>query len=88
MAEHVFAIALEERTAFFNSKASKETKGILTKNRCKAITFTPDRLFKIAQCHNPRFGVKREEIIILFNSLTAMVAYLRPLFFLSFVLAE
>ena len=53
MAECVFAIALSQETAFFNSKASKETKGILTKNRCEAIAFTPGALFKIAKCQDP-----------------------------------
>ena len=71
MAEGVFAIALLQGTAFFNCKASKETKGILTKNRCEAIAFTLDTLFKIAQCHDPRFCAKREEIFILFNSQNA-----------------
>ena len=71
MAEHIFAIALSQRMVFFNSKASKETKGILMKNRCKALAFTPDTLFKIAQCHDPRFCVKREEIFVLFNSQNA-----------------
>ena len=68
MAEGVFAIALLQGTAFFNCKASKETKGILMKNRCKAIAFTPDTLFKIAQCHDPRFCAKREEIFAFLNS--------------------
>ncbi len=72
MAERVFAIALLQGTAFFNCKASKETKGILTKNRCEAIAFTPDMLFKIAECHDPRFCAKREEIIVLLNSQHAL----------------
>ena len=55
-------------TAFFNCKAMKETKGILTKNRGKAIAFTPDTLFMIAQCRDPRFCAKREEIFVLFNN--------------------
>ena len=58
-----FAIALSQGTAFFNCKASKETKGILTKNRGKAIAFTPDTLFKITQCQDPRFCMKSEEIL-------------------------
>ena len=68
MAECAFAIALLQRMAFFNCKASKEMKGVLTKNRCEAIAFTPDTLFKIAQCHDPRFCAKREEIFVLLNS--------------------
>ncbi len=63
MAERVFAITLLQGTTFFNCEASKETKGILTKNRCEAIAFTPDTFFKIAQCHDPRFCTKREEIL-------------------------
>ncbi len=38
------------------------------KNRCKAIAFTPDTLFKISECHDPRFCAKREEIFVLLNS--------------------
>ena len=53
MAECIFAIALSQRRPFFNSKASKEMKGILTKNRCKATAFSPGALFKIAKCHDP-----------------------------------
>jgi hypothetical protein len=30
--------------------------------------FTPDALFKIAECHDPRFCAKREEIFVLLNS--------------------
>ena len=65
MAEHVFAIALLQGTAFFDCKASKETNEILTKNRCEAIAFTPDGLFEIAECHDPRFCTKRDEIFVL-----------------------
>ena len=53
MTESVFAIALLQGSAFFNSKASKESKGILTKNRYEAIAFTPGALFKIAKCQDP-----------------------------------
>jgi hypothetical protein len=67
MTESVFAIALLQRSPFFNSKASKEMKGILTKNRYEAIAFTPSALFKIAKCHDPQFCAKREEILVLFN---------------------
>ena len=68
MAERVFTIALSQGTVFLNCKASKETKGILMKNRCEAIAFTPETLFKIAKCHNPRFCAKREENFVLLNS--------------------
>ena len=73
MAESVFAITLLQWAGFFNSKASKETKGILTKNRCEVIAFFPDTLFKIAQCYNSRFCAEREEIFILFIVKTHIV---------------
>ena len=68
MTERVFAITLTQGTAFLNGEACKETKGILTKNRCEAIGFTPETLFKIAKYHDPKFCAKREEIFVLLNS--------------------
>jgi len=67
MTECIFVIALSQGTTF-STKASKKTKGILMQNRCKAIAFTPDMLFKISECHDPRFCAKRDEIFVLLNS--------------------
>ena len=40
----------------------------LDKEQVQAIAFTPDTLFKISECHDPRFYEKREEISVLLNS--------------------
>jgi hypothetical protein len=67
MAECVFTITLAECAAFLNSKAGKEPKGILTKNRREAIAFAPETLLKIAEGNDTRFFLKREKLFILFN---------------------
>ncbi len=67
MAECVFTITLAECAAFLNSKAGKEPKGILMKNRHEAIAFAPETLLKIAEGNDTRFFSKREKLFILFN---------------------
>jgi hypothetical protein len=62
-----FTITLVECTAYLNSKAGKEPKGILTKNRREAIAFAPETLLKIAKGNDTRFCSKREKLFILFN---------------------
>jgi hypothetical protein len=68
LAERVFAIALSQSPPLLNREASQKAKGILTKNRSESIAFTPKAVFMIAEDNDPRFGAKREEIFILFDS--------------------
>ena len=68
LAECVFAVALSQRPPLLNREASQKAKGILTKNRSEAVTFTPNAVFMIAKDDYPRFCAKRKEIFILFDS--------------------
>ncbi len=67
MTKGILTIALSKRTTFLHHEADKETKRVATKNRGKAIAFTPNPVLMIPQDNDTRFRTKGEEILILFN---------------------
>ena len=61
-----FAIALAEGAMLFDRHQNQKPKRVATKNRSKAVAFAPDTVFVVAKDDNPRFGLKRIEILIPF----------------------
>jgi hypothetical protein len=68
LAKCVFTIALAEEGRLIDHQRNQKPKRVATKNRSKADAFAPDTVFVVAKDNNPRFGLKRIEILVTFYS--------------------